>query len=83
MKQASVGGITLEYDVSGSGEPVVLIHGALTADTFRPLQTEPALKQYQIVSYHRRGYGGAVRQLALSAWKSKRLTASFCGDTFI
>jgi hypothetical protein len=29
MGRAGVVGITLEYEVSGSGEPVVLIHGAL------------------------------------------------------
>ena len=43
MKRAGVDGMTLEYEVSGSGEPVVFIHGVLIADTFRPLLTEPSL----------------------------------------
>lgn len=59
MGQAMVGGITLEYEVAGSGEPVLLIHGALIADAFRPLLAEPALAgRYRFITYHRRGYLG-------------------------
>src|SRR3989304_10501872 len=64
MEQAVVGGITLEYEVSGTGEPVVLIHGALIADTFRPLLVESSLaSRYQLISYHRRGYVGSSHTL--------------------
>jgi pimeloyl-ACP methyl ester carboxylesterase len=62
MERAEVDGITLEYEVSGSGEPVVFIHGALIADAFRPLVAEPSLAdRYQLITYHRRGYVGSSR----------------------
>jgi pimeloyl-ACP methyl ester carboxylesterase len=60
MERADVDGITLEYEVSGRGEPVVLIHGALIAAAFRPLLAEPSLTGwYQLINYHRRGYAGS------------------------
>lgn len=60
MDTAVVDGVTLEFEVRGAGEPVVFIHGALIADTFRPMLTEPSLaKGYQLVLYHRRGYEGS------------------------
>ena len=62
IERAIVDGITLEYEISGTGEPVVLIHGALLADTFRPLLAEPGLAgRYQLITYHRRGYVGSTR----------------------
>jgi pimeloyl-ACP methyl ester carboxylesterase len=62
VDRAVVDDITLEYEVSGTGEPVVCIHGAFIADTFRPLLGErsPA-GRYQVVTYHRRGYVGSSR----------------------
>lgn len=61
MERVDIAGITLEYEVSESGEPMVLIHGALIADTFRPLLAEPSLTdRYQLIAYHRRGYGGST-----------------------
>jgi pimeloyl-ACP methyl ester carboxylesterase len=62
MERADLNGITLEYDVVGSGEPVVLIHGALVAAAFGPLVAEPALAgRYRFITYHRRGYLGSSR----------------------
>lgn len=50
----------LEVDVRGSGEPIVLIQTALTADEFLPLASQPELQDaYQVVMYHRRGYVGS------------------------
>lgn len=43
----------------GSGEPVVFIQTALTADELRPLSTDRALEGYRKVLYHRRGYAGS------------------------
>jgi pimeloyl-ACP methyl ester carboxylesterase len=61
MERADVAGITIEYEVAGHGEPVVFIHGALIAETFRPLLTEPALTdRYHLIRYHRRGYAGST-----------------------
>ncbi len=60
MERADLDGITLEYEVAGHGEPVALIHGALIAETFRPLLAEPALTdRYHLIRYHRRGYAGS------------------------
>jgi hypothetical protein len=43
MQQADLNGATLEYAVQGSGEPLLLIHGAILADAFVPLQLEPSI----------------------------------------
>lgn len=52
MERVAVDGITLAYEVAGTGEPVVLIHGALIADAFRPLLTEPSLAgRYRLATF--------------------------------
>jgi pimeloyl-ACP methyl ester carboxylesterase len=57
-----VAGGELEYDVRGTGEPVLLIHGAILADAFAPLLTQPALADdYRLIAYHRRGFAGSSR----------------------
>lgn len=62
MERADIDGHTLEYHVSGAGEPVVFIHGALIAAAFRPLLSEPDLAgSYRLITYHRRGYAGSSR----------------------
>jgi pimeloyl-ACP methyl ester carboxylesterase len=61
MEWIAIDGTALAYEVSGSGEPVVFIHGALIADAFPPLLAEPALRErYRLIHYHRRGYGGSA-----------------------
>jgi pimeloyl-ACP methyl ester carboxylesterase len=60
MKRARVDGGELEFEVTGAGEPVLLIHGALVAEAYAPLCAEPALNsRYRLVRYHRRGYAGS------------------------
>jgi pimeloyl-ACP methyl ester carboxylesterase len=49
----------LEYEVLGSGEPLVLMHAGLCADWFRPLVDEPALADRRLIRYHRVGYAGS------------------------
>jgi pimeloyl-ACP methyl ester carboxylesterase len=62
LERARTDGVELEYEVSGRGEPVVFIHGAFIADTFRPLLAEPSLAgHYRLILYHRRGYAGSSR----------------------
>jgi pimeloyl-ACP methyl ester carboxylesterase len=62
LERASLGGAELEYEILGTGEPVVFIHGAFIADTFRPLLAEPSLAdRYRLILYHRRGYAGSSR----------------------
>lgn len=64
MQKAVVDGIPLEYEVLGNGEPVVLIHGALIADSFQTLLAEPSLvERYSLITYHRRGYTGSGNKL--------------------
>lgn len=60
MRLVSIGEADLEVEVQGSGEPVVLIQTALTADEFMPMVSQPALHEsFRVVLYHRRGYGGS------------------------
>jgi pimeloyl-ACP methyl ester carboxylesterase len=61
MGQAKVNGVELEYEVVGSGEAVLFIHGAHIADALQPLVAEPALERLQRIRYHRRGLGGSTR----------------------
>jgi pimeloyl-ACP methyl ester carboxylesterase len=59
METATVNGVKLEYEQSGSGEPMLFIHGASVAETFVPLMKEPALGRFRRIRYHRRGYGAS------------------------
>ena len=54
-------GVELAYVVKGSGEPVVLISGAVFADAFYPLlKVDSLTKRHRLISYHRRGYGNST-----------------------
>ena len=60
MEIAHVNGVELEYELVGSGEPVLLISPVL-ADGFVPLLSEPALADhYQLIRYHKRGWVGST-----------------------
>ncbi|MGH9271995.1 MAG: alpha/beta fold hydrolase, partial [Ilumatobacteraceae bacterium] len=60
MEIATVNGVELEYEVVGSGEPVLLISPVL-ADGFVPLMKESALAdRYQLIRYHKRGWVGST-----------------------
>lgn len=61
MEHAQVNGVELQYEVVGSGEPMLLMHGAHIADALRPLVDEPALERFRRIRYHRRGLGGSTR----------------------
>src|SRR5437870_11565046 len=61
MQNARVNGITLEYEVKGSGEPVLLITGAHIAAGYLPLVSQPALAaRYRLIRYHKRGLAGST-----------------------
>jgi pimeloyl-ACP methyl ester carboxylesterase len=61
MKRAKVNGVELEYEVTGTGEPVLLISPVL-ADGFLPLVREPTLAgRYRLIRYHKRGWMGSTR----------------------
>src|SRR5215218_5086854 len=60
LDRATLQGIELEYDLWGTGEPVVLVHHGAGLDWFRPLLEEQALTDsYRVLGYHRVGYGGS------------------------
>jgi pimeloyl-ACP methyl ester carboxylesterase len=65
MHRASLGGVELEYESRGSGEPVVLVHHGAGRSWFDPLFEQPALvERYRLLCYHRAGYGGSSRLTA-------------------
>ncbi len=60
MEHAKVNGVELEYEVVGSGEPVLLISPVI-ADGFLPLVAEPSLNErYELIRYHKRGWVGST-----------------------
>ena len=60
MERTRVNGVELEYEVKGSGEGVLLLHGGLLPDENTPLMSEPALvDSYRVLNYHRRGFAGS------------------------
>src|SRR5215218_10415237 len=60
MDSVEVNGAELEFELRGSGEPVLLID-MLIADCFVPLLTEPSLAgRYQLIRYHKRGWVGST-----------------------
>jgi 3-oxoadipate enol-lactonase len=61
MLRATVGDVELEYEVRGTGEPVVLIHAGVLADWFAAFMDEPALAGLQLIRYHRVGYAGSSK----------------------
>jgi pimeloyl-ACP methyl ester carboxylesterase len=59
-----VDGGELEYEIRGSGEPVLLIHGAMLADAYAPLLAQSELAdRYQLINYHRRGFASSSRHV--------------------
>lgn len=60
MEHVKVNGVELAYEVAGSGDPMLLIHGAHIADAMQPLVVEPALERWQRIRYHRRGIGDST-----------------------
>jgi pimeloyl-ACP methyl ester carboxylesterase len=58
MKRTTVHKGEVEYEIGGEGEPVLLIHGSLIADSFLPLM-ENSLADYRLIRYRRRGFAGS------------------------
>src|SRR5258706_9653350 len=55
-----VDGIELRCAVGGSGDPLLLVHGAQLVDGLAPVARHPAVAdRCQVVRYHRRGMGGS------------------------
>ncbi|MGW5878674.1 alpha/beta fold hydrolase [Nocardiopsis terrae] len=61
FRRVRAGGTELETADWGLGEPLVFVQTALSADEFRPLAEDNALRDgYRKVLYHRRGYAGSA-----------------------
>jgi pimeloyl-ACP methyl ester carboxylesterase len=61
VKRAEADGRWVEYEETGSGEPVLLVHGTLIGDSLAPLMGEPSLAgHYRLIRYRRRGFYGNV-----------------------
>jgi len=62
MQRTTLNGAEIEYEVRGSGDPLLLIHGSILADAFLPLFMEPEIaNNYRVIHYHRRGFAGSDR----------------------
>jgi pimeloyl-ACP methyl ester carboxylesterase len=62
LNRAVLDGIELEYEIRGTGDPVILVHAGVFPEWFKPFLNEPALNsRYRLVRYHRAGYGGSSR----------------------
>jgi 3-oxoadipate enol-lactonase len=62
MERAAAGAVELEYELRGSGDPVVLIHWGIAAEWAAPLQRQPALAEaHRLLIYHRAGFAGSDR----------------------
>jgi pimeloyl-ACP methyl ester carboxylesterase len=62
LETTLINGVALEYELRGSGDPVVLIHWGLCAAWAEPLMDEPALADHHLLlSYHRAGFAGSDR----------------------
>src|SRR6202007_2711086 len=65
MERVQLNGADIEYEVRGSGAPVVFIHGAILSDGFVPVIGQTGIAEnFQIVHYRRRGYARSSRALA-------------------
>ena len=60
MRRVRLNGAEFEYEVTGEGDPVLLVHGSHIGGSFVPLLTQPALTDdYLLIRYHRRGFGNS------------------------
>jgi benzoate-CoA ligase len=76
MERARVNGVELEYELKGSGEPVLLIHGSHLCRSFLVLFAQPALtERYTLIRYHRRGFLGSSPGIGVASVKDQAADA--------
>ena len=56
MELTKINGTELEILDTGSGEPIMFVHGGMGDECFAVL-AEPALRNYRLIHHHRRGWG--------------------------
>jgi pimeloyl-ACP methyl ester carboxylesterase len=66
MERFSLGNVDLAYEMTGDGDPVLLIHGGGIADTMATLAPPLVAAGHRVVWYHRRGYGHSTGEAHLS-----------------
>ena len=62
-----VNGVSLPYEITGSGEPLVLIHGWAVHMGFWDTDVEALARHYTVIRYDRRGFGAATGKPDLTA----------------
>jgi acyl-coenzyme A synthetase/AMP-(fatty) acid ligase/pimeloyl-ACP methyl ester carboxylesterase len=62
MQRAAIGGgVELEYELRGRGDPVLLIHGSHIARSYLELAAQRVLSErHTLIHYHRRGHLGST-----------------------
>jgi len=60
LERAPVDGGHLIYQERGDGEAIVMVHGALVADSYIPVMDQPALSDHRLVRYQRSGYADSA-----------------------
>ena len=66
MERVQLNGADIEYDVRGSGAPVVFIHGAILSDGFVPVIEQTGIAEnFQIVIT-----GAAATPVAHALWRA-------------
>ena len=61
MESAKLNGVELEYEVAGTGEPVLLISTGPIADSFLPFLSEKSLvERYRLIRYRQRRMGNGA-----------------------
>lgn len=59
MDVLDTGELRLEYQVRGSGEPLLMIHGAIIGDSFECI-AERLGAEHRLITYRRRGFAGSA-----------------------
>src|SRR5919202_3119840 len=76
LERARLNGVELEYELKGSGPPVLLIHGSHICRSFLVLLAQPTLTQgYTLIRYHRRGFLGSSPATATVSVKDQAADA--------
>ena len=61
MPSAHINGVELRYEVNGSGEPLVLVHGSWGDHHNWDAVVSPLAESFRVLTYDRRGHGASER----------------------
>ena len=77
MPTARVNDITINYEVHGEGEPLLMINGLADDLTSWAFQTEEFAKHYKTIVFDNRGIGGSDKPAG--AYTTAQMAADACG----